>query len=257
MSVHHNPSDGASAPSQQPLSERQSAIVARIEAHGFVTLDALAEAFGVSMQTVRRDLIALSEAGLVERFHGGAGLRPEAVPTRLGHAEKRGLAVDDKRRIAMQAAALAPPGAHVYLDVGTTAEAVAVALDALAGLTIVTNSLHVAGLVSPSRHRVRVLPGLVAGPDGSLTGSETTDALARLRLDVAFISCSGIEPGGRVMDFDPAKIAVKRAAMAAAERSALIAAPEKFGRTAREEIARLSDFQDVLSGEGDARKRGG
>ena len=139
-------------------------------------------------------------------------------------------------------------GAHVFVDVGTTAEALAAALAMGPALTVVTNSLHVAGLVSGPRHRVRILPGFVTGEDGSITGAETCAALARLRLDVAFVACSGIEPDGRVMDFDADKIALKRAALAAARGRVLLTIAEKFGRTAREEFARLEDFDHVVSG---------
>lgn len=244
MSVHRITQESA----VPPLSDRQGAILARLDAQGFVTLDVLAEAFGVSMQTVRRDVIALADAGLVGRFHGGAGLRAGHVPARLAHADKRALAVEEKQRIAAAAAALTPPGSHVFIDVGTTAEAVASALDAVPGLVVVTNSLHVAGALAPDRHTIRMLPGFVGGADGSITGPETAAALSRLRLDYAFVSCSGVEPEGRVMDFDPGKIAVKRAAMSAAATNVLIAAPEKFGRTAREEFARLENFGHVLTG---------
>jgi DeoR family glycerol-3-phosphate regulon repressor len=86
----------------------------------------------------------------------------------------------------------------------------------------------------------------VSGPDGSITGEETVLALRRLRLDFAFLGCSGIEPGGAVMDFDPGKIAVKRSAMAVARRAVLVATTDKFGRTARAEIAPLESFAVVL-----------
>lgn len=201
------------------------------------------------MQTVRRDVIALADAGLVERFHGGAGRRAGDVSARLAHAEKRALAVEEKQRIGASAAALTLPGSHVFIDVGTTAEAVAAALDAVPDLFVVTNSLHVAGILAPVRHTIRMLPGFVGGADGSVIGPETTAALSRLRLDYAFVSCSGVEPEGRVMDYDPGKIAVKRAAMSAATTRVLIATPEKFGRVAREEFATLADFDNVLTGD--------
>ena len=57
----------------QSLNDRQAEILALAERDGFVTLEALAALFGVSMQTVRRDIIALDRAGLLQRFHGGAG----------------------------------------------------------------------------------------------------------------------------------------------------------------------------------------
>jgi len=114
---------------------------------------------------------------------------------------------------------------------------------------VATNSLHVAGILAPERHRIRMLPGFVGGADGSVIGPKTAAALSRLQLDYAFVSCSGVEPEGRVMDFDPGKIDVKRAAMSAATTCVLIATPEKFGRAAREEFATLADFDNVLTGD--------
>jgi DeoR family glycerol-3-phosphate regulon repressor len=56
------------------LNARQNEILIRVEASGFVTIESLAEEFSVSAQTVRRDIIFLSDAGLLQRFHGGAGV---------------------------------------------------------------------------------------------------------------------------------------------------------------------------------------
>lgn len=235
-------------PDHDMLSDRQSAILAQIRDTGFATLEALAETFGVSMQTVRRDVIALQGAGLIERFHGGAGLRVEGPSGRIDHLAKRHIARDEKHAIALAAAALIPAGAFVYIDVGTTLEAAAAQLAQKPALSVVTNSLRAALLFDPVRHAVTLLPGRIAGIDGSLTGAETATALARLRPDFALVGCSGIEPAGAVMDFDPGKIAVKRTALEVAGQSLLLATRDKFGRSAREEIAPLDRFDHVLSG---------
>lgn len=228
-------------------SQRRSAILAEIEARGFVTLEALADAFSVSMQTVRRDIIAMHEEGLIERFHGGAGAKGRIGFNRVEHRAKRLMNIREKQDIARQAVALLPQGSFIYLDVGTTLEAVASALRGCPHVTVVTNSLHVATMVDPAEHEIRMLPGKVAGPDGSVVGEETVLALRALRLDFALIGCSAIEAEGHVMDFDQAKIAVKRSAMAVARASLLLATRDKFGQTARCEVAHSSAFDQVLS----------
>ena len=233
---------------QSGLTSRQELILSLTETQGFVTIDGLAESFGVSAQTVRRDIIALAEAGLLQRFHGGAGPPAAGEALRLDHRRKRGLAVEEKRRVAAQAAALTPAGAALFLDVGTTMEMTAEALNAREGLTIFTSSMRVALALDPARHEVRVLGGRVAGRDGSLCGEEVMLALSGLRLDLAMIACSAIDPRGRVLDFDLGKIAVKRAAMRAAERAFLLATPSKRGRSARAEVARVADFAALLDG---------
>lgn len=234
------------------LSTRQRAILSQIEDKGFVTLEALAEAFNVSMQTVRRDVIGMHESGLIERFHGGAGVRDGRMAERLDHAQKRMLGQEGKEVIAMRATALVRNGQSVFLDVGTTMEATANALNTLAGLAIFTNSMHVASLFDPVRHEVRLLPGRVTGPDGSLTGEDTVLALAALRLDHAFVGCSAIERDeaaqpARAMDFDSGKIAIKQTAMRVAQQSTLLALSDKYGRSARQAIAPLARFDDVIN----------
>jgi DeoR family glycerol-3-phosphate regulon repressor len=255
---------------EPPLSERQEEILRRVEARGFVTVDALAEAFGVSAQTVRRDIIALDAAGLLQRFHGGAGpgtaAREPGDPARdgdeafrLAHGRKRMLEVESKRIIAARAAELVPDGAALFLDVGTTVEAAAAALNARSGLQVFTNSMRAALRFDPARHAVRVLGGQVSGTDGSLAGEEVVEMLARLDLDWALLACSAVSEGPRgprAMDFDLGKIAVKRAAMAAAQRTALLVAGAKYGRRGRVEIAPLSAFDHVLT-EGRAEGRDG
>lgn len=229
------------------LTDRQRAILKMTEQQGFVTVEGLASAFVVSPQTVRRDIIALDRVGLLQRFHGGAGSVGEGDALRLGHTRKEAIAIPAKREIARRVAALIPNDAAIFLDVGTTAEAVADVVNGHGSLQVFTTNLLAALRFDHRRHDVQVISGRLAGQDGSLVGEGTVRQLARLRLDYALIGCSGIEPGGRVMDFDLAKIAVKRAAMEAAGSAILLATGEKFGRSARAEIARLSDFAHVVT----------
>lgn len=228
------------------LTDRQRKILAAVEAQGFVTIEGLADAFQVSAQTVRRDIIALDAARLLQRFHGGAGIGADNTAVRLGHYHKRTIAADAKQVIARRAAEIVPAGASVFLDVGTTLEAAAAALNGVGGLTVFTNSMNAAALFDPAAHDVHVLGGRLGGGDGSLVGETVVTALAELRLDYALIGCSAIEDAGAVMDFDMRKIAVKKAAMRAARCRCLLAAADKFGRSARAVIALARDFDHIV-----------
>ncbi len=229
------------------LTDRQRKILAAVEAQGFVTIEGLAESFQVSAQTVRRDIIALDAAGLLQRFHGGAGIGADNTAVRLGHHHKRTIATDAKRTIARRAAAIVPAGASIFLDVGTTIEAAAAVLNRTENLTVFTNSMNAGAMFDAQAHDVHVLGGQLGGGDGSLVGETVVTALAELRLDYALIGCSSIEDGGAVMDFDMRKIAVKKAAMRAARCRCLLAAADKFGRSARAVIAMTRDFDHVVS----------
>ena len=227
------------------LSQRQRDILSWIEDQGFATIEALAAHFSVSMQTVRREIIRLDATGHLQRFHGGAGLPERRV--RLGYAGKSALATAAKARLAALVATRLRPGSSVFLDVGTTAEAVAKALAERHDLTIVTNSLNCARPFQTGDQRLVVLGGERRGADGSLVGPATLAAMAALAVDVAVIGCSGIDGDGAVTDFDPDKIAVKRAAMARAGQAWLVADASKFLRRATASIGTLPDFSLLVT----------
>jgi len=234
-------------PSALPLSRRQSAILERVTLQGFVTIEALAVEFGVSTQTVRRDIIALSESGRIQRFHGGAGPTFGIEAARLDHGAKREIGKPAKIAVARKAAAMIPDKAAVFLDVGTTVEACARELSRREGFTVFTTSMRAAMAFDPGRHTVYVLGGRLARKDGSLVGEDTVQKLSAIHLDVALIACSAIDPMNRGMDFDLSKIAVKRAAMVASVRALLLSTRSKFGRTALGKIADLDDFAAVIT----------
>src|SRR5690606_24109610 len=108
------------------ITKRQQRILEIDQQQGFATIETLARDFRISAQSVRRDIIKLHVEGLLQRFHGGFGVRE--APERMDYVEKRNTATEAKRRIGIKAASLIPDGSVVCLDVGTTVEAVAQAL---------------------------------------------------------------------------------------------------------------------------------
>lgn len=234
------------------LSGRQAIVLQRVLTSGYVTIEALAEEFGVSAQTVRRDIIALSSKGLLQRFHGGAGPAGEAEAARLDHRAKRSVARPEKQVVGERAAAAVPDGATVFLDVGTTIECCAEWLAPRSGFRIFTTSIRTAMIFDPGAHEVNVIGGRLSGRDGSLTGEEVILRLHDIHFDIALIACSAVDAGGRVMDFNTSKIAAKKAAMAAASRSYLLATRSKFNRVALSTVAPLSRFDAVFTEDGEA-----
>lgn len=228
------------------LNDRQSQIVDRVERLGFVTIEALADEFNVSSQTVRREIIRLDELGLIQRFHGGAGRCGSGE--RLSHEVKRQRDTGLKARIGQLMASRVQEGQAIFLDVGTTAEATAQALRDRSRLTIVTPSANVAQiLVDCPGLEIVLTGGRIVGRDLSMAGPAAVANVMRHRFDWAIIACSAIEDDGAVLDFDAEKIAVKQAAMAVSRRQALIADSSKFTRSARLEIARLDSFDLIVT----------
>jgi DeoR family glycerol-3-phosphate regulon repressor len=237
--------------SGEAVSQRQYDILRIVREQGFATIDALARQFDVSAQTIRREIIRLDALKLLQRFHGGAGVVEPAI--RPAYAEKRLSQTDAKDAIGRRAAELVPDGAAVFLDVGTTVEAVARALAPRGGLTIVTNSLPAAMLLAAGRpengprSEIFVTGGSIHGPDGSLIGDTTQTGLARFRCDVAVIGFSGMDETGALMDFDLHKVAAKQAMIRAARMVVAVGAASKFTRSAPVRIADLPEIDRLVT----------
>ncbi|MEM7488630.1 MAG: DeoR/GlpR family DNA-binding transcription regulator, partial [Pseudomonadota bacterium] len=165
------------------MSFRHPQILDLARRQGRVTVDGLAESLGVTVQTIRRDLAQLTEAGHLARVHGGAVL-PSGV-TNIAHADRRALHADAKARIATLVADLVPDRASIFLNVGTTTEAVAHALRGHDGLLVVTNNINVAGLLAETRAEVVLTGGTLRPADGALTGALAAAAVARFKVDMA------------------------------------------------------------------------
>ncbi len=230
----------------EPLSERQQDLLRIVKAQGFATVEALSRHFNVSTQTIRRDIIRLDEARLLQRFHGGAGMLESTV--RLGYEQKLALQADAKERIGLLAAELVPDGAAIYLDVGTTVEAVARALAFRSDLRVFTNSLQAAAIMARGgKAEIFVTGGFVRGRDGSLVGESATATMRGLRLDIAILGFSGFDADGSLMDFDLQKVAVKQAVLTNARMVVAVGDSSKFGRQAIVQIASTTAFHAVVT----------
>ncbi|HEX5077601.1 MAG TPA: DeoR family transcriptional regulator [Geminicoccaceae bacterium] len=229
--------DGEAASSGQ----RRRAIVALVQRQGFAPIDALAEQFSVTPQTIRRDINELSAAGTLQRFHGGAGL-PSSVEN-LAYPARQVLCLEEKRRIAGLAARHVPDHASLFVNIGTTTEEVAKALLQHQGLSVVTNNLNVASILAGKPDfRVIVAGGLVRSRDRGLVGEATLDLIRQFRVDIGIIGISGIDLDGTLLDFDYREVRAAQAIIENSRRVYLTADHSKFGRNA---MVRLGDIRQI------------
>jgi DeoR family transcriptional regulator, glycerol-3-phosphate regulon repressor len=234
-------------PQSNELTPRQKEILQTVGETGYATLETLSQRFDVSVQSIRRDIIQLDKLRLLQRFHGGAG--PMDSTVRLGYAEKTMRAAAAKEMIGVAAAELVPEGAVVFLDVGTTAEAVAGALKERGiRLHVFTNSLACAMLLSADpKIQIHVFGGSLRGADGSLVGATTLAGIEAIHFDYAFIGFSGFAPDGSALDYDLEKIAVKQAVMRRSEHAILVGDQSKFNSKAVATIGTPSEFSHLVS----------
>lgn len=223
---------------------RHSEILEIARRDGKVTVEGLAEHFDVTSQTIRRDLTDLAEAGKLERVHGGAVL-PSGIAN-IGYEERRILFMDAKQRIARACATKIPENISVFLNIGTSTEAVAHELLRHRDLLVVTNNMNVANiLVSNPDCQIIVAGGQLRRTDGGLIGKLTSDAIAQFKFDLAVIGCSALDEDGDMLDFDIEEVAVSQTIMAQSRKVYLVADHSKFKRSAPARIGSLSGI-DVL-----------
>lgn len=222
------------------LNPRQIELLEEIRRQGSSTVEALAERFSVTLQTIRRDLQRLEEASLVQRFHGGVHA-PGRTTENLAHLQRQSLMSVEKKRIAEAIAADVPPGSALILNIGTTVEAVAQALIHHRGLRVFTNNLKVAMILSANPDcEITVAGGLMRNRDHALVDAAAADFFAGLRVDLAIVGISGIDKEGVLCDYDAREVRVSQAILAHARAVWLAADQTKFGRPALATVAHLS-----------------
>jgi DeoR/GlpR family transcriptional regulator of sugar metabolism len=233
-----------SAPSPRhtlPAHRRQE--ILRAVRSGATHVAELAESFGVSEMTVRRDLRALAREGKLERVRGGAvsaGVEPPFEQTAVER-------FDVKNRIGAAAAALVQDGQTVMIDIGTTTLQAAHHLHGR-DITVVTSSLAVFEELLPDPSIELLLPGgLVRRNYRSLVGVLAEDSLRQLKADVLLLGTSAVDAELGVWDSTMVEVPIKRAMIAAAGRVVLLADAEKFAMSGLVRVCDAGCIDDIVT----------
>lgn len=228
--------------------ERQRTIVNLAMRFDRVAVTELAHRFGVTTETIRRDLDVLNRRGILRRVHGGAVPAENVRLVETAVAEREPAFSAQKARIGQSALAFLPSGdgSTVLIDSGTTTARFAAALGSTQQHTIVTNSVPIASQLAQLQNSpVHLLGGRVRGLTQATVGGETVEALGRLHCDVVFLGTNGLTPQHGLSTPDPDEAAVKRAMVRSARRKVVLADSSKVGATLLISFASLSDI-DVL-----------
>lgn len=206
---------------------------------GRVTVEGLAEYFGVTLQTIRRDLSDLSELGQLERVHGGAVLPSGTV--NIAYEERRSLNSDAKLAMARACAEHIPNDISLFLNIGTSTEAVAQNLLHHKNLLVVTNNINVANILVANRDCEIILTGgKLRRADGGLIGNLATQTIRQFKFDLAVVGCSSLDEDGDMMDFDLQEVEVSQTILSQSRKTFLVTDHSKFQRKAPARIASLS-----------------
>ncbi|KMK68846.1 DeoR/GlpR family DNA-binding transcription regulator [Puniceibacterium sp. IMCC21224] len=225
---------------------RQPEILDMARREGKVSVERLAEYFGVTHQTIRRDLTDLADAGRLERVHGGAVL-PSGT-SNIEYEDRRALNDAAKAAIARNCAAHIPADSSVFLNIGTSTEAVARQLLAHKNLLVVTNNMNVANILMANPDcQIILAGGSLRRSDGGLMGNLTTQTIRQFKFDLAVIGCSALDLDGDMLDFDFQEVGVSQTILQQSRKTFLVADASKFKRSAPARIASIAEIDTFFT----------
>jgi DeoR family glycerol-3-phosphate regulon repressor len=223
------------------IAARHRAILELAHHTGSVSVDDLAKLLGVTPQTIRKDLNFLARRSMLARVHGGAVITSGV--DNIAYAERRDVAAASKAAIGAAAAALIPDGASLFINIGTTTEAIAEHLVDHRDLMVITNNLNVVDILAdvPSIE-VIAAGGRVRASDRAVVGALAMDFIRGFKVDFALIGASAIDAEGTLLDFDVDEVRVSQTIISNARQVILAADASKIGRPAP---IRIGDINDV------------
>ncbi|HXS92662.1 MAG TPA: DeoR/GlpR family DNA-binding transcription regulator [Steroidobacteraceae bacterium] len=225
-------------------SQRKDYLLQVLQTQGQIVAKDLSQELQLSEDTIRRDLRELAAAGRLQRVHGGA---LPASPAVVDFAGRQQIASDAKVAIGRAAAQMIQRGQVVILDGGTTTAQIARHLPHDLRATIVTHSPTIAvALVEHPSIEVILLGGRLFKHSVVTVGAAAVEAVARIRADLYFMGVTGIHPKAGLSTGDLEESHMKRALMASAAETHVLASAEKVGTASPYVICPLADVDGLV-----------
>lgn len=226
--------------------ERRQKILRMVSERSGVKVAALAELFHVSETTIRNDLSALEEDNKLLRVHGGAVLSADSAPAQ--DISTQFVNAEAKKRIARWAADMIQDGDSILLDASTTVMCMAPYLQKYRNLTIVTNGIEVARLLTESSPNTVVLIGGIVSPSGrSTTSLLGAQMLHNLRFKSAFISCVGLSIDNGLTERNIEEAHIKQQMLAAADEIVALVDSSKFEKVSLAPFVNLNEVTYLVT----------
>ena len=229
------------------LAERRQVIMDRVLTTSRVVVGELSAEFGVSEETIRRDLEWLEQEGVAMRTYGGAVLKhsDQAPPP---YATRKNTNVEGKVAIARLLAGTLQNGDTLMVDESSTALFAVRAVRHLKELTLITNSLNILQEVSSQDSWHIISTGGRLKPDiMALVGPKALSTIQGYHVGYAVLSARGVNTQLGIADSSDEAVEVKRAMMAAADRTVLLADHRKFDRAGFVSLGQLEEIDQIIT----------
>ena len=222
--------------------ERKNEILTKLRAEQRVLVSELALHYGVTEETIRRDLDKLEREGYATKTYGGA-IWGDSTRTDLSYTIRNKTNVEAKKAIAQHLARIIRDGDHIMLDDSSTSLFVARAIREKKGITVITNSVEVVMELSDVQGwNILSTGGMLKYESLALVGRQAEQMIRNYHVDRAVISCKGADLQNGVTDSSDFHSQVKQAMMASARQKILAVDSSKFNRTS---FVRIADFGEL------------
>ncbi len=226
---------------------RHQQILEKLKNEKHVEVQDLCEILDVSAVTIRKDLRALEQKGLLFRTHGGASLEnPYIVEKPVNEKEK--LFAEEKSKIAEAAAKLVLENDSIIIGSGTTVQNLAKSIVPKERLSVITSSLYVA--LELSRYpevEIIQLGGQLRHSSASVTGFYSLELLKNITCNQLFLGVDGIDfqHGCTTTSLDEAIL--NKAMINSAQRVVILADSTKFGKRSLGKICDLEQVNEIIT----------
>ncbi|MEC5341340.1 DeoR/GlpR family DNA-binding transcription regulator [Brenneria populi] len=235
--------------------ERRNKIVEMVNASGSMLVSDFSTQFGVTEVTIRADLRLLEKKGLLIRFHGGAAKSASEVPVALLSDEndevslndRYMLAADPKRRIAIEAAKMVHEGDTVLLDSGSTTKSLAEELVKMKNITIITNNLPAALLLSDNRDiTLIVCGGMLRHKTVSLHGRVAEYAIGEVSANIMFVGADGLDCENGITTFNEG-YSISGIMASVSQKVVVVTDSSKFGKKGLNNVLPISKIDTIIT----------
>jgi DeoR/GlpR family transcriptional regulator of sugar metabolism len=227
---------------------RRAQIVDYLKSVKTATSESLSRMFGVTEETIRKDLNYLNDKGLVIRSFGGAMIKEEYDPSL---AVRTVSSLEEKKAIARAALKLVGHGECIVLDAGSTTIELARLINSDSDNVIITNSLEILNILSKIEGiSIISTGGTLRKRSMSFIGQITESSIGNFNISEAYISAKGISIQEGVMDTNEAEASVKRKMLDVAKRTTLLADSTKFSKLAYVTVCPIGKISRIITDPG-------
>ena len=227
---------------------RRNEIIKKLTREEDIKTSTLANFFGVTTETIRRDFLFLQDTGVIQKFHGRARLISKSmdIPIDIRTSQMQ----NEKLLIAKKAVEMVENNSLIYIDGGSTALEIAKLLAQKEGLVVITTSLYAANIISKQNNTVYIASGFVEGSSMIINGPFLFESIKQFKPVISFMGTNGVLYHNGPTSKNYNDIEVKNAIVKNSSTSVVVCDSSKFHESGMLQYANWDDIDHLITDPG-------